>query len=247
MFKKYLGLIGVLSFISITALASEVGERVMIGGTIKFEQRHTLVPMQYCETGGCAQSQEYWALVVHGREMRYELNSMFAVGSSTAPSFVEVNGLKIHSNSEVQMDAKLDAFEQDFAVISDIRDVNTVDDSGVKDWKCEGRSGSDLISVEVWYAGQSEGKRQYDLRAIATRGAEDTLVYPIALMQGLREKMNEGAFEYSGNGTSAAVRLDISKQDFSGEIHFFRLATQYRVPLNSTVALQCEASNGGEL
>jgi len=98
-----------------------VPEALVVKGKAVFEKRHTLVPMSVCESDNCPRSQPYWVLVVSQGETKYELDQLFATGSTIPPEFVEVAGVVIRSGSRVVFDAQIEKISPRYALIVEVQ------------------------------------------------------------------------------------------------------------------------------
>ncbi|MBC7692075.1 MAG: hypothetical protein H7222_09915 [Methylotenera sp.] len=100
--------------------------RATVSGKVTFERRWTIVPMIMCQPQSlpCVKSHPYWVLTVTQDGVKYQLDTVYALGNENAPEAMNVNGALIRQGSQVSLEGRIQLISQGFAVISDLNRVD---------------------------------------------------------------------------------------------------------------------------
>jgi hypothetical protein len=117
----------------------EIAAMTTIRGTVHFEKRNTVVPLNDnpthevvntalpgCYDGLCPRSSSYWAVLVDDGQHLYELHQPFAIGAARSPSFIEISGVKIRPGFEVAIEGSVDEISPNYGIIADVKSISVL-------------------------------------------------------------------------------------------------------------------------
>lgn len=241
----------------VLALVSEVRAAEnysQISASVSFERRSTVVPL--CVASGelrCPKPERYWSIVFVGEKVRYELDQIFAMGSRTAPEFLELEGVLLRPGTRVILEGLVEPVSEDYAFLSKIRDLNLVMDQRANShvvypqWECSGVVDDQThVAAQVWYSGTGRAAKAYKLQVSAENQQGRRM--DLAFLQDVTVSSDQDWLTYRGATSLVSADLAIHQagaagtQKLPGILKLARLHNQPNqivVPLEASVELQC--------
>jgi hypothetical protein len=223
----------------------QVGQYSTITGNAVFEQHHTLLPLAICDDGqACAQTRSYWMLVIQSGHSRYEINQPFGKGSEVAPDSFVLNEIVVRQGSRLRMDAKVDVVSRDYAILSDVRNVNVIMDMATPffGWTCKSVGESAPIYVDI---AQIEHNGNYSMRILSAAGSEDHTVQTVAAFKDVQLSMSDEAIDFAASTQRVVAELAIDQRggrvsNLDSVLKISNTMTRAdQVSLETTVHLSC--------
>jgi hypothetical protein len=205
----------------------KVGQAANLQGSVRFEKRHTVIPLGgFCETmTTCPQSKTYWSVVLFSNADQFEIDQRFDEGSLREPESVQLGGQTIRPGSIVKLSATVEYASEGYYIVGDIRNVSPVMDyqadaanpslMSLPNWSCRGNLDRETeIQVSVWYTGMqgSPTVNRYGLRLL---GAEESSggrhTYSLAQMNNVQAHNDRDALVYEGQDINSSVSLNVAQ------------------------------------
>jgi hypothetical protein len=109
------------------------GTEATIVGQVKFEQRYTRIPQQFCVGTPCQSSKLYWSVVIYSGNVRYLVDQKLNLGVDRAPEFVELNGTRLTAGSTVKVVGKVVPGSHDLYFLLSVDRVTLLEDHALLD------------------------------------------------------------------------------------------------------------------
>jgi hypothetical protein len=206
----------------------EVGHSVSLQGVIHFEERHTVVPLSFCESPGhCYESKTYWSILVESNTEKFEVDQQFDEGQDTQPQSVTIDGKSVQPGSVVKLEATIEYASQNYFIVGNVRDVNettALAEPSLPNWTCRGTYDRQIqIQADVWYvpAQNTTQTNRYGMRVV---GIEEAPVgrtyYPLAsLLNGQAEISREAMVTvYEGQTADANLQLSVDQSTATNQV-----------------------------
>jgi hypothetical protein len=120
------------SSFSEAAAESDITTIATVKGTAAIERRSTVVPLLACEeemdSVPCLKSHPYWVLTLVQDGVKYQLDTIYAMGKEERPDYVDVSGAIIRPGSEILLEGQIQLISPGFALIRDLKRIDLVMD-----------------------------------------------------------------------------------------------------------------------
>ncbi|OFZ19727.1 MAG: hypothetical protein A2X94_16875 [Bdellovibrionales bacterium GWB1_55_8] len=192
-------------------------------GKANFERRSTVVPMAVCEAEPCAKPTIYWSLVLIDGGVRYEVNQIFALGSRTQPSSIEIAGVRVNLGAQVEIEGRVQALGSDYALVSDVNkatilpdDVESNETPQVQQlflpmaygWTCLSQEERVPLQVHILYSGNQAGADRFEIHVGQIRS---TSIKPVATALDAIQNVDEERIIFRGKGDSGVLQVLIDR------------------------------------
>lgn len=204
-----------------------VGDEAAVQGLVRFEKRHTVVPLSICQSWDrCPHSRPYWVVVLTSSDSQYEIDRPFSVGEENPPQILRMNGVDMKPGNVVRLNATVEYASADYYILGSIRDVGAVltfgDDLSstisLKNWNCSGTlDGKAEIGVTVSQAITPEDRGNiYRMLLTDTEQTEEgPRVYHLATLNDAVGRRDGDKLVYEGRDNYNSIQLTLSAAEGS--------------------------------